>query len=58
MIIGDFNFYKSLENRNRGRGNMQDVMLFNEVISKLGLQEIPLKGKSYTCSNMQDNPIL
>jgi hypothetical protein len=59
MIIGDFNFYRSLENRNRGGGgDMQDVMLFNEIINNLGLQEIPLKGRSYTWSNMQENPLL
>jgi hypothetical protein len=52
MFIGDFNFYRSMENRNRDGGNMQDIMVFNEVISNIGLQEIPLKGRSYTGSNM------
>jgi hypothetical protein len=57
MIIGDCNFYRSLEDRNREGGNMQDVMIFNEVISNLGLQEIPLKGRNYTWSNMQQGPL-
>jgi hypothetical protein len=48
MFIGDFNFHRSLENKNREGGNMHDVMIFNEVISNLALQEIPLKGRSYT----------
>jgi hypothetical protein len=52
MFIRDFNFYRSMENRNRDGGNMQDIMVFNEVISNIGLQEIPLKGRSYTGSNM------
>jgi endonuclease/exonuclease/phosphatase family metal-dependent hydrolase len=58
MFIGDFNFYRSLENKNKEGGNMQDIMTFNEVISNLGLQEIPLKGRSYTWSNMQQDPLL
>jgi endonuclease/exonuclease/phosphatase family metal-dependent hydrolase len=58
MFIGDFNFYRSLENRNKEGGNMQDIMTFNKVISNLGLQEIPLKGRSYTWSNMQQDPLL
>jgi hypothetical protein len=37
---------------------MQDIMVFNEIISDLGLQEIPLKGRSFTWSNMQQNPLL
>jgi exonuclease III len=48
MIVGDFNFYRSMENRNRGGANIQDIMTFNQIISNLGLQEIPLKGRNYT----------
>jgi hypothetical protein len=43
MILGDFKFYRSLSNRNRDGGNMNDIMVFNEIISDLGLLEIPLK---------------
>jgi hypothetical protein len=58
LFLGDFNFYRSLEDRNREGGNMQDIIIFNEVISNLGLQEIPLKGRNFTWSNMQQNPLL
>jgi hypothetical protein len=58
MIIGDFNFYRSLEDRNRDGTNMQDIMVFNEMISNLGLQEIPLKYRNFTWSNMQQDPLL
>jgi hypothetical protein len=58
MFIGDFHFYQSLQDRNREGGNMQDIMVFNEIISNLGLQKIPLKGRSFTWSNMQQNPLL
>ena len=52
MIMGDFNFYRSLENRNRDGGNINDIFIFNEVIRNVGLQEIPLKGRKHTWSNM------
>lgn len=58
ILLGDFNFYRSLENRNRGGGNFQDTQIFNDVIDHLGLVELPLKGRAYTWSNMQDNPLL
>ena len=48
MIMGDFNFYRSLLDRNKPGGNLNDVFIFNEIISNLGLQEIPLKGRKFT----------
>uniref|UniRef100_A0A453G251 Uncharacterized protein n=1 Tax=Aegilops tauschii subsp. strangulata TaxID=200361 RepID=A0A453G251_AEGTS len=32
--------------------------IFNEIIGHLGLLELPIKGRSYTWSNMQDDPLL
>ena len=58
LILGDFNFIRSVENRNKPGANMNDIFLFNDIISHLGLQEIPVKGRAYTWSNMQDNPLL
>jgi hypothetical protein len=58
MIVGDFNFYRSIENRNREWSNIQDIMTFNQIISNLGLQEIPLKGRNYAWSNVQQQPLL
>jgi exonuclease III len=52
MLAGDFNFYRSVSDRNRDGGNMNDIILFNEIISNLGLLEIPLKGRNFTWSNM------
>jgi hypothetical protein len=45
MIVGYFKFYRSLSDRNRAGGNINDVFIFNEIISNVGLQEIPLKGR-------------
>jgi hypothetical protein len=58
LIIGDFNFVRSQENRNKAGGDVNDMFLFNEIIGHLGLLELPLKGRAYTWSNMQRNPLL
>jgi len=42
ILLGDFNFYRSLENRERAGGNFQDTQIFNDVIDHLGLVELPL----------------
>ena len=31
LFMGDFNFYRSLENRNRPGGNFNDVLIFSEL---------------------------
>jgi hypothetical protein len=38
--------------------DFNDTMVFNNIISPLGLIELPLKGRSYTWSNMQEIPLL
>lgn len=58
IFMGDFNFVRSVENRIIPGGDMNDIIIFNEIISKLGLIEIPLKGMAYTWSKMQDQPLL
>lgn len=58
LILGDFNFYRSIENRNRPGGNYNDILVFNSIISHLGLIELPIKGRSFTWSNMQNTPLL
>jgi hypothetical protein len=56
--VGDFNLIRSPQDRNRDGGNVNEMLLFNEEISNLGLVDIPLKGRKYTLSNMQDSPLL
>lgn len=58
LLIGDFNFIRTLDNRNLPGGDINDIFLFNEIIGHLGLLELPLKGRSYTWSNMQENHLL
>lgn len=58
LFLGDFNFYMSVEDRNKSRANINDIFIFNDIISFLGLLEIPLKGRRFTWSNMQQSPLL
>jgi exonuclease III len=37
LFIGDFNFYRLLENRNRPGGNIHDTFIFNDAMGHLGL---------------------
>ena len=58
LIVGDFNYIRYTINRNREGGNVNDMLAFNEAISALALVEIPIKGREYTWSNMQNAPLL
>ena len=40
FFLGDFNFYRSLSNRNRPGGNLADAFTFNEATGHLGLVEL------------------
>jgi len=51
LVVGDFNLYRNPRDRNKPGANYSEMMLFNEAISKLGLIELPLKGKRFTWSN-------
>ena len=42
LIIGDFNFYRYSDSRNRPRANLDDIETFNAIISYLGLIELPI----------------
>ena len=48
LLVGDFNFYRSVENRNREGANLSDIETFNEIISYHGLVELPIKGRAFT----------
>jgi hypothetical protein len=52
LLLGDFNFMRSTQNRNKSGANLNDIFIFNELISYLGLIELPLKGRAFTWSNM------
>jgi exonuclease III len=58
LIVGDFNLIRGPYNRNKPGGNIQEMLLFNEVISAQGWVELPLRGRKYTWSNKQSSPLL
>ena len=58
IIMGDFNLMRSMNNRNRNGGDINNMLMFNRIIQDLDLEEIPIKGRAFTWSNMQDNPLL
>jgi hypothetical protein len=58
LLVGDFNFIRSQEDRNKPGGDLNDMFLFNEVIGHLGLLELQLKGRKFTWSNMLEIPLL
>ena len=58
LILGDFNYIRSPDNRNKPGGNVQDMFTFNDFIREQNLTELPIKGRAYTWSNMQHQPLL
>jgi hypothetical protein len=58
IIMGDFNMIRSNTDRNRPGGNTNNMLRFNSIIQEHDLEEIPLKERNYTWSNMQDTPLL
>jgi hypothetical protein len=58
IVMGDFNMIRSTADRNRPGGNLSNILHFNSIIQEHDLEEIPLKGRNYTWSNVQDNPLL
>ncbi|KAM3292613.1 hypothetical protein ACQJBY_036379 [Aegilops geniculata] len=58
LVLGDFNHIRYPQNRNLEGGNILNMLAFNEAISNLALIEIPIKGRNFTWSNMQDWPLL
>ena len=58
LLLGDFNLIRSPDNRNLPGADVNDMFIFNEIIGHLGLLELPIKGRSFTWSNMQDSPLL
>ena len=58
LFVGDFNFIRGPENRNKPGGNFTDMNTFNDFIRSQSLIELPIKGRTYTWSNMQLDPLL
>lgn len=58
MLAGDFNLYRSIEDRNRQGDEVSEMQMFNNAINDLDLIEVTFSGRRFTWSNMQLNPLL
>jgi exonuclease III len=58
ILAGDFNLYRSTDNRKKPGGDTNEMQLFNDLISALDLVELPFNGRTFTWSNMQADPLL
>jgi hypothetical protein len=58
LVVGDFNLIRKAEDRNKPGANANEIFMFNEAISALGLVEISLKGRTFTWTNKQTLPLL
>lgn len=57
LLVGGFNLIRKPADRNKPGGNSGEMLLFNAALSQAGLEEIPFKGKKYTWTNKQENPL-
>lgn len=51
-LVGDFNFIRSPQDRNKPGGSVNEMTVFNDLIQHLDLIEISFDGLHYTWSNM------
>ncbi|KAJ1296036.1 hypothetical protein BS78_01G268200 [Paspalum vaginatum] len=58
LLLGDYDFYRLPDDRNKLGGSYNDMLIFNDAINSLGLIELPIQGRTYSWSNMQANPLL
>ncbi len=57
-LLGDFNLLFSCHDKNGPLANATDTLSFRNVISSLGLLDIPLSNRAFTWSNGRACPIL
>ena len=56
LLLGDFNYIRSPDNRNKPGGDVNDMFTFNDFIREQCLTDLPIKGRNFTWSNMQQTP--
>ncbi|KAL4362963.1 hypothetical protein GQ457_04G017400 [Hibiscus cannabinus] len=57
-VCGDFNMFLHIEEKLGGSVNMSLVEMFRNFIQITGLVDLPLKGGTFTWSNLRDPPTL
>ncbi len=57
-ILGDFNVLLSLRDKNGSPSNLNDILNFRNVVTDIGLIDLPISNKSFTLSNGRRFPTL
>jgi endonuclease/exonuclease/phosphatase family metal-dependent hydrolase len=58
LLVGDFNLIRRPIDRNKARGNMQDMPSLNAAISNQCLEKLKLSENKFTWTNKQSSPLL
>ena len=58
LIVEDFIFYRSPDNRNKHGGDIQEMFLFNEAINAQGWVELSFHERKFTWTNKQESLLL
>jgi hypothetical protein len=58
LVMGDFNLIVKAEDKNNENLNRAMMGRFRRLINDLGLHDIPLHGRKFTWSNLQESPTL
>lgn len=58
LLVGNFKISRAPDNRSRCGGNVNDMLIFNDFIRAQSLVALPIKGRSFTWSNMQLYPLV
>ena len=58
MVAGDFNLIYKDKDKNNSNLNRAMMGRFRKLINDLALKELPLLGRKYTWSNLQESPTL
>nr|XP_020172271.1 proline-rich protein 36-like [Aegilops tauschii subsp. strangulata] len=56
VVGGDFNLFRSPDEKNNDRVNRPRMQMFNDCIAELGLRELERTGARFTWTNRQANP--
>ncbi len=58
VVLGDFNTLLSFRDKNGHPSSVSEMLSFRNVISNLGLIDLPIINKSFTWTNERPSPIL
>lgn len=54
VIGGDFNIIRKNDEKNKPIGNYHWSFIFSGIVEHVGLRELPLNGRNFTCASMKN----